>query len=167
MKKAFRIFIYTILTLIILALLAYGVSKSDFTNIKKYDDGKDPNSATGFKTRAAQKRQYSREVKIESDNSANLGDFTISVSNRKKLIANISLTFKENNKYDWLLGKSVNGEIVDKGDILRNSVIQTMSNSGYSNPNNENMKNRLKDNINKHLSNGQVEEVYFNRFILQ
>ncbi len=164
-EKIIKIIIAITATLIILLLLAYGVSKSDFNNLKKYDE-KDSVRA-GLKERIAKEQYYTTKVKIKSDNMASLGDFTLNLSGNRKLTANISLKFKDNENSSWMSGESIQQEILDKGVVLRDAVINTISNSQNARVSNDKMKKELVDNMNDYLSNGEIEEIYFNKFIIQ
>ncbi|EDZ62551.1 Flagellar basal body-associated protein FliL [Sulfurimonas gotlandica GD1] len=174
-QKVVKILIGIIVTLIVGMLLVYGVSKSDFSKIQKYDE-KD-NSISDVRSRMkgpseqkekiAKERYYTTKVKIKEGSMASLGDFTVNISGNRKLTANISLKFKEKKSNSWLSGDSVEEEIIAKGDILRSAVIHTISGSKNATVANNLMKKELVNNINNHLSDGEVEEVYFNRFIIQ
>lgn len=174
-EKVVKILIGIIATLIVAMLLIYGASKSDFSKIQKYDE-KD-NSISDVRSRMkgpseqkekiAKERYYTTKVKIKEGSMANLGDFTVNISGDRQLITNISLKFKEKTSNSWLSGGSVEEEIIVKGDMLRSAVIHTISGSENATVSNNRMKKELVNNINNYLSDGEVEEVYFNRFIIQ
>jgi len=174
-QKAIRILIGIIVTLIVIMLLAYGVSKSDFSNIKKYDEKDNSISdirsrmkaPSKLKVKIAEEKYYTTKVRIKEGGMANLGDFTVNISGNRRLTTNISLKFKEKKGNSWLSGNSVEDEIVAKGDVLRSAVINTISGSKNASVSNSLMKKELVNNINKYLADGEVEEVYFNRFIVQ
>ncbi|WP_373035259.1 flagellar basal body-associated protein FliL [Sulfurimonas sp.] len=170
-EKIIKIIIWIIIALIVILLLAYGVSKSSFTNLKKYDQ-KDTTIRNSLVTSAAKEqlakeRYYTTTVKIKDGNMANLGDFTLNISGDRQLTINISLKYKENKGNDWLSGKNVEQEILDKGDALRSAVVSTISNSENASVANTKMKKELVKSMNDYLSDGEIEEVYFNRFIIQ
>ena len=160
--------IKVVITLIILLLLAYGVSKSDFNNIKKYDEIDDSKKieipSSKEKLKLAKKRRYSTKVSIGNDNMANLGDFELNIVGNKKLVMNMSMEFKNNQKSSWL-SDNVEDEIVKKGVVLRSAVIDTLSHYNNVNVNNNRMKEDLINNMNNYLSNGEIEEIYFNEYI--
>ncbi|WP_373002525.1 flagellar basal body-associated protein FliL [Sulfurimonas sp.] len=174
-EKVVKILIGIIITLIIVLLLAYGVSKSDFNNLKKYDENDNSisdvrsrmKSPSKQKEKMAEERYYTTKVRIKDGGMASLGDFTVNISGGRKLTANISLKFKEKKSNSWLGGNSVEDEIVAKGDILRSAVINTISGSKNASVANNLMKKQLVNNINNYLADGEVEEVYFNKFIVQ
>jgi flagellar protein FliL len=174
-NKAIKTLIGIIVALIVVLLLAYGVSKSEFSNLKKYDEKDNSISdvrsrmqaPSKLKQKIAEERYYTTKVRIKGSGMANLGDFTVNIAGGRKLTANISLKFKEKKGNSWLSGNSVEDEIVAKGVILRSAVISTISGSRDASVANNLMKKELVNNINKNLSDGEVEEVYFNRFIVQ
>lgn len=98
---------------------------------------------------------------------ANLGDFTMNISGDRKLTANISLKYKNKKSNNWLNDNNVEDEIMGKGDVLRSAVINVISNSKNARVTNKDMKKELIKNMNKYLSDGKIEEVYYNRFIIQ
>jgi len=173
--KILRYIVTIIILLIIILLLIYGVSKSDFTNLKKYDEigngignvRSEMHAPSKEKLKFAKARYYTTKVKIKDGSMANLGDFTLNISDNRKLITNISLKFKDKKSNSWLSGDSVEDEILEKGDILRSVVINTFSGSQTISASDNLSKQELVKNINNNLSNGEVEEVYFNRFIVQ
>ncbi|MDA3909245.1 MAG: flagellar basal body-associated FliL family protein [Sulfurimonas sp.] len=174
-EKVIRVFIGIIVALIVVLILAYGVSKSDFNNLKKYDE--QDNSISDIRSRMqipseqkkqiAKERYYTTKVSIKEGSMASLGDFTMNIAGGRKLTANISLKFKEKKGNSWLSGNRVEDEIVAKGDVLRNAVINTISGNKNVSVANNHMKKELVKNINNYLADGEVEEVYFNRFIVQ
>jgi len=161
-NKTLKIIILAVVALIVLLLLAYGVSKSDFNSVKKYDSDTSVREMLQEKlskhkcARGYKGTKYITEVKIKGGNMANLGDFTLNISGDKELTANISLKFRGDED-----------EIVDKGDILRNAVIRIISNNANASVANDRMKNDLTNSINNYLSDTEVEEIYFNKFIVK
>ena len=162
--------IKVIVVFIILLLLAYGVSKSDFNNIKKYDE-KDDSQRTELpmskqKSKSAQERRFSTKVVISGGDLANLGDFELNIQGGKKLVMNMSLKFKDNNKNKgWFSSSDVKQEIVTKGVVLRSTVIDTLSHYNNVDINNEKMQESLIQNMNNYLSEGEVEQIYFNKYL--
>ena len=167
LRKFIKILISLIATLLGLALLAYGVSKSSFNNLKKYDDGSN-SSHSGLKEQISKNKYYTTKTKVNSSNNmANLGDFTVNISNNKKLITNLSFKFVDSKKGTWTLDDGLKDEILQKSDILRSVVIDTVSNTADATVKSRKMKKDIINNINKHLSKGKITEVYFNKFITQ
>ena len=162
--KVIKFLITSIITVVILALLAYGVSKSDFNNIKKQNVMKS-DTRLNIKEKAAQELRYSTKVKMQNNGMVNLGDFTINISKDKKLIANISLKLKENNS--WEIGNSAKKEISKKGVVLRDTVIKIMSQNHSVHVKNNTMKKEMIREMNKYLSDTEVEELYFNKFLVR
>ena len=170
LEKIIRKAITVIIVLIVLLLLAYGVSKSSFNNIKKYNETDDSKRLempmSDAKEKMAKERRFSTKVVItEGENMANLGDFEMNIQGNKKLTMNMSLKFKNTGKDNWFSSKDVKKEIVKKGVVLRSSVIDVLSHHNNTNVNNDKMKTSLINNMNKYLSDGEVEEVYFNEYI--
>jgi len=159
-----------VIVLIILLLLAYGISKSDFNNLKKYDE-KDDSKITELpmskqKLKHAKGRRFSTKVVINSDKMANLGDFELNIKGDKKLVMNMSLEFKNNQTDEsWFFSKDVKKEILRKGVVLRSTVIDTLSHYNNVDINNPNMQEALIKNMNDYLSDGEIKEVYFNKYI--
>lgn len=162
--------ILSIISLIMLLLVIIGIRQSDFTKIKKYDNNdKSPREAI-YNPNKITFNYYTTKVTLNDENSlANLGDFVFNVAEERKLIANISLKYKQKNKIEeWIKSDSdIREEIIKKSVILRDAIINTMIGSTNATINSKKMRNDLKENINKILSSGEIEEVYFNSFILQ
>lgn len=168
-RKVLQVAIFILVAVIVLMLLAYGISQSDFSKIKKYDEI-DTNSNTpvsALKAKLIKELYYTKKVKIINNSTANLGDFTVNLSDKDQLIMNISIKFKGLKSDSWLGGDSIKQEILDKGDVLRSSVIYTISNNRYATVRNDALKRKLVQNMNKYISKGEIEELYFNRFIIQ
>ncbi len=165
LKKA----IMVVAILIVILGMIVGVLTSDFKKIKKFDSSeKSPRQLVSSIVNSS--KYYNTRISINKDsNIANLGDFTFNVSNKKMLIANISLKYKSNKQSTkWSDNtEEIQQEIMKKGTILRDAVIDTMIGSYDTNANSKRMKREIKRNINKKLSEGEIEEVYFNKFIFQ
>jgi flagellar basal body-associated protein FliL len=68
----------------------------------------------------------------------------------------------------WLNDKNdMKEEILKKSVILRDSAINTMLGYSMVNANNEVMRKALQETLNKNLEFSEIEEVYFNQFIIQ
>jgi len=158
-----------VVSLIILLLLAYGVSKSDFNNIQKYDADDDSKKIdlpmSKQKIKHAQKLRFSTKVVVNSDTMANLGDFELNIKGGKKLVMNMSMKFKNNKKDSWLSSNDAKNEIIKKGVVLRSSVIDTLSHYNNVDINNDKMQKSLIQNMNNYLSDGEIEKIYFNKYI--
>jgi len=173
LRKITTILIWLILAALLVLVIFYGISTSDFKNLKKYDE-EGYGSTIRDKIQNPSKRKqeiakelfYTNRVTIKSSTMVNLGDFTINIAGDKKLILNISLKYKNKNKDSWLSTGGAKNEILSKGDILRDAVIHTFSNSNSARVTNSRMKKELVKNINAYLSEGEIEEVYFNRFLI-
>lgn len=170
MKKIFK----TIIILIILALIAFGIyvgiKNSEFANLKNRDrsDTKSLRERMAEVFHSGDKSYFTTKVTIKSDSVANLGDFEFNISDDRKLVANISLKYYGYNKESAFNDDdSIKKEILDKAVILRDTAINTMLGSTEARADNDRMRENLKNAINKNLKNGQVKDVYFNKFIIQ
>ncbi|MCK9453792.1 MAG: flagellar basal body-associated FliL family protein [Sulfurimonas sp.] len=164
-KKA----IMLISAIIIILLLVLGVLSSDFTKLKKYDiAGKSPRE-TILSQLMPSSINNGMKVSVTGEGSANLGDFVFNISENKKLIANISIKYKPTKKKNsWFSSSNeMQREILEKGVILRDATIDTMLGYTKASANNDTMRRKLKETLNKNLINSEVEEVYFNEFIIQ
>lgn len=169
MKKTLK----RVTVLILFILIAYGIfiglRDSDFANLKKYKThGKSPREIMSEFLHSDDSEYYSTKVTIKSDSVANLGDFEFNIAGNRKLVANISLKYYQYNKEsNFNDDNSIKKEILDKAVILRDTAINTMLGSTKARADNDIMREDLKNAINKKLKNGQVKEVYFNKFIIQ
>lgn len=156
--------VVTVILIIIVLLLILGVQSSDFSKIKKYDFGK---SSNGFLQQVSSSKSDSMEVSIVNKNEVNLGDFVFNVLGDKKLIANISIIHKPKNGKTFM--DNSGDEFIEKGAILRDATINAMLDSQNfdMSVNNNKIKDAIKNRLNKNLQNSSVEEVYFNKFIIQ
>lgn len=162
---------YGVAALIVILLLILGIQSSDFTKLQKYDiEGKAPReSISSNKAAPTSVLRNGMQVTIGSDNQANLGDFVFNISGDRKLITNISMKYKSSKKRgSWFSDKNdIKEEILKKSVILRDSAINTMLGYSMVNANNEVMRKALKETLNKNLEYSEIEEVYFNQFIIQ
>lgn len=162
---------YGVAALIMILLLILGVQNSDFTKLQKYDiEGKTPReSISGNRAAAISVLRNSMQVTVGKDNQANLGDFVFNISGDRKLIANISMKYKSSGKRAyWFSDKNdMKEEILKKSVILRDSAINTMLGYSMANANNEVMRKALRETLNENLEYSEIEEVYFNQFIIQ
>lgn len=163
-NKYIRMLITIISVSLVILILIYGASQSDYSNLKKNDANSGFGAGSEFKEKAARNAHSNHQVTIESDNMANLGDIVVNIAGNKKLITNISLAFEK--KHKWKSDSEVEKEILGKGVILRNAVITNVSGQHIS-ANNNKIKRIVKESLNKKLSDGEVVEVYFNTFIIQ
>jgi len=155
-------------TIIFLLGIAYGIGQSDFTKIKKYDENKaairSDMSISKSKQKFAKSRRYSNEVEVFSNGMVSLGDFIINIADSRKLVANISVKYSNDEKWYDLSHES--DEMQEKSIVLRNAVINALY-GVTAETNSDKIKDKIKHNLNGYLSTGKVEEVYFNKFIIQ
>ena len=176
-RKIITILIWIILAALLILVILYGFSTSDFKNIKKYNEEDYSTSNSRDKMKDSLKRKqkiakellYTNRVTVQSSTIVNLGDFTVNIAGDKKLILNISLKYKDKdkNKDNWLSIDAAKNEILSKDAILRDAVIHTFSNSNSARVTNHRMKKELIKKINTYLSKGEIEEVYFNKYLIQ
>ncbi len=153
-------------SLIVILLLILGVKSSDFGKIAKYDQ-QDKSSPRERMSKSSFLSRNGMQVVIVSDNMANLGDFTFNISGDRKLIANIALKYKANDT-GWFSSKNdIKKEIIKKSVVLRDAAIDTMLGNSVETANSDTIRTALKNTLNKKLSEGEIEEVYFNQFIIQ
>ena len=167
MHNLIKKIIIGVVVLIGVLLLVIGVMRSEFGNIKKFDSGGKSarDMMSNFKPGG---NGYSTSVSIGTSSIANLGDFTFNISSDKKLIANISIKYKQNGIASWFSDdEKIKNEIIKKGTILRDAVINTMIGNTDARADSKKMRTELKNSINSELVEGQIEEVYFNKFIIQ
>lgn len=156
-------------SLIVILLLTLGVITSDYTKLKKYDVADKSPREMVLKSIASSVSGSSSQVSVQNDHEANLGDFVFNITNNKVLIADISIRYAPKpQSSSWLDGESERRkEILKKGVILRDATIDTMLGYSTANANNEVMREKIRANLNKHLLNSEVQEVYFKKFIIQ
>lgn len=137
---------------------------------KKYDknmfSNAPDNTMTAAKQKFAQKRRHDTRIMILDDGTASLGDFIFNSGGNTKIVANISLKFK-NSKDGWFNGNDAEEEIVKRGLVLRSAVIDTMMDNHGVQINDKMIKNKILDNVNYYLSDATATELYFNKFIIQ
>jgi len=167
-KKLIKIMTILIIFLFVAIVVILGLQQSDFGKIKKYDKS----SSSGFASLASKgtdKTRHDRSVSIQKNNVASLGDFNFNIAGGKTLIANISLKYKSTNKSDELFSSedSIEDEIMAKSVFLRDAAINTMIGNTRATADSKRVRKELKKNLNESLRCGEVEEVYFNKFIIQ
>ncbi len=171
-KKLIKIMTTIVFALIGLVIVILGIQQSDFSNIKKYDkNDKTPREQmmSPLKKSTANARRHNRNVAITGNNMATLGDFNFNVAGGKTLIANISLKYKSTQKErGWFeSGDTIEKEIIQKSIFLRDAAINTMIGNDRATIDSKRLRKDLKKNLNETLRCGEIEEVYFNKFILQ
>lgn len=171
MKNQYIKIISYITALIVIATIAlFAFFPSDYGAPKKYkknmfSNGPDDRMTKG-KQKFAQKRRHSTKVTVVSDDTADMGDFIFNSGGNTKIVANISLKFK-NTKDSWFNDSDGKEEIIKRGVILRSAIIDTMMENHGQKSNDDKIKAKLLENINYHLSDATATEIYFNKFIVQ
>ena len=169
-QKSIKIITYLIIISVVLFVALFAFFPADYGAPKKYkknmfSNGPDSTMTKG-KQKYAQSRRQNTKVTISSDDTANLGDFIFNSGGTTKIVANISLKFK-NTKDGWFNGSDGKEEILKRGVILRSAIIDTMMENHGQKVNDERIKAQLLDNINYNLSDATATEIYFNKFMVQ
>ncbi len=168
-KKTIKLLSFT-LTLAIVAIIGIISLSSKSYSSKKYDKNMFSNSPdvkmTKGKQKFAQTRRHDTKVTILNDNTASMGDFIFNSGGNTKIVANISLKFK-NSKKGWFNGDDAKQEIIKRGVILRSAIIDTMMDNHGQKTNDDKIKAKLLESINYNLSDATATEIYFNKFIVQ
>jgi flagellar basal body-associated protein FliL len=153
-----------IIAIIMVLVIIPGVQNSQFTKLKKYDEEKALGEALKHKQAFANNRYYQMMGCIESADAQifRIGDFTVNVRgyNQQKLVLNISVQYSNS---------ALPAELQDKNPLVRNAIIAVTSDAQYikSMRGKELLKENLKRELNTLLSEGEITEVYFNRFLIQ
>jgi len=167
-KKITKTLIVLMLLIMVFGIFAYVIYP--LKSSKKYDknmfSNAPDNTMTEGKQKMAQTRRHNTKIRILNDNMASMGDFIFNSGGNTKIVANISLKFK-NSKDGWFNSGDAKNEIVKRGVILRSAIIDTMMDNHGQRSNDDEIKAQLLDNINYHLSDATATEIYFNKFIVQ
>ena len=85
------------------------------------------------------------------------------------LIADISLKYKPvTDDSSWFSSEdNIENELLKKSVILRDTAINTIMGDSIETADSDKMRYLLQDSLNNKLLHGEVEEVYFNKFIIQ
>lgn len=167
MKKISKYVTYFFIAISLLVAIIYGVSLSDFTKIRKYDEPEKKHKEipiTKEKQQFAKAHNYNTKIKVQENGLINLGDFTMNLADNKMLIANISIKYRDDSEWYSLSAEQEN--FSKKSSVLRNAVIRAMYKTTAS-TNDAVVKARIKNSLNSYLHDGEVEAVYFNKFIIQ
>jgi len=145
-----------ILTMLII-IIVYAVTNSDF-NFK----------GNKFKQKQKAGLGYSRvgRVEFKSPDTFFLGDFTVNMATHdragKFVRIEVRLKMSDRDMVDELKFKNI---------VLRDAVIEEMSLKKFSEVSSEtsklNLKENLKNRLNGVLTEGEIEEIYFTKFIIQ
>lgn len=153
-----------IIAIIMVLVIIPGVQESEFTKLKKYDEEKALGEALKNKQTFANSRYYQMMGRLESSDAKifRIGDFTVNVrgSNKQKLVMNISVQYSDSD---------LPSELQDKNPLVRNAIISVTSDAQYikSMRGKELLKENIKKELNALLSEGEITDVYFNRFLIQ
>ena len=153
-----------ILAIVLVLVIIPGVQDSQFSKLKKYNTEESLGEALKHKQQLADSRYYQTTGHVESPDAKiyRIGDFTTNVrgNSKKKLILNLSVQYSDSD---------TPAELKSKNPVIRNAIIETCSDAQYlqSLRGKELLKQNLKEALNGIISEGEVTEVYFNRFIIQ
>jgi len=159
MKKIIRITSIFSLLIIFIGIIYYAVSTSKF-NFEKAD------SPRSYKTKTS--KGIGRDVQVRSSNPTmvSLGSYTTNMSRNGKagkfVITELSArTDDEDASY----------ELKDKNILVRDIIIKEMSLKTFSQISSprgkEQLKNNIQSELNRILGEGNIEEVYFTKFLVQ
>ena len=169
-NKSVKIITFAIIFGVLAAIVIFAVYPAKYSAPKKYNESMFSQGSavkmTKGKQKMARRRRHDTKVRILNDNTASMGDFIFNSGGNTKIVANISLKFK-NSKDGWLNSSEGKEEIVKRGVILRSAIIDTMMDNHGLKTNDDRIKAKLLDNINYHLSDATATEIYFNKFIVQ
>ena len=153
-----------ILSLILLLVIIPGIQDSQFSKLKKYNTDKSIGEALKRKQQIADSRYYQTSGFVESEDARiyRIGDFTTNVrgDSKKKLILNVSVQYSNDD---------LPSELQMKNPVVRNAIIGVCSDAQYlkSGRGKDLLKENLKKELNQVLQEGSIDEVYFNKFIIQ
>ena len=167
--KTIKISIILVILVILVTIGAFVINPSKYSNNKKYEKnifGSSKPTMTKAKQDFAQKRRHDTKVRIKSNTMASMGDFTFNSGGNTKIVANISLGFK-NTEDSFFSSDDAKEEIKKRGVILRSVIIDTMMDNHGLRTNNDKIKSELLYNINSKLSDATATDIYFNQFIVQ
>jgi len=149
--------IFSIFSIMLIVLITYAISNSDFNF-----DG----NSLKQKQKVGMGYVRTGRVEFKAKDIFFLGDFTTNMANHdragKFVRVEIRLKMSDTDLVD---------ELKDKNIVLRDAVITEMSLKRFSEVSTQKGKEQLKENIknrlNGILSDGDIEEVYFTKFIVQ
>lgn len=156
-NKIRAIAVIGIVVAIFLALIAYAVSNSAF-NFRGNTFNQKPKTGLGYVRTGRQE--------FKSPETFFLGDFTtnMAMNDRSGKFVRVEIRLKMSNT-------DMVGELKEKNIILRDAVIEEMSLNRFSEISTERgkiaLKENLKNRLNGLISEGQIEEVYLTKFIIQ
>ncbi len=157
MKKIIRTFAIVILVTLLIGIIYYAVSTSKF-NFEKADSPRSYKVSKGI----------GRDVQVNRDNPTmvKLGSFTTNMSKNgragKFVITELSAHTTDSD---------ASYELKERNILVRDIIIKEMSLKTFSQISTNRGKDQIKANIkmqlNKILAEGEVEEIYFTKFLVQ
>lgn len=153
-----------ILAIIVVLIIIPGVQNSHFSQLKKYNSEESLGEALKHKQEIADSRYYQTTGHVESSDAKiyRIGDFTTNVRGQgtRKLVLNLSVQYSSS---------ETPAELKSKNPLVRNAIIGTCSDAQYlqSVHGKELLKENLKEALNDVITEGEITEIYFNRYIIQ
>lgn len=146
-----------IIITMLVVLIAYAVTNSEF-NLKTDKFGQKPKTGLGY-VRTGRVEYKARDMFF-------LGDFTTNMATNdragKFVRVEVRLKMSDTDMVD---------ELKDKNIVLRDAVIEELSLKHFSEISTEkgklSLKENLKTRLNSIVADGEIEEVYFTKFIVQ
>ena len=158
-NKIRLIAIVSIFSLMLLVLIAYAVTNSDF-NLKANKYGHKPKTGLGY--------ARSGRTDFKSPDVFLLGDFTTNLATNDRAGKFVRVEIRVQ-----MSDRGMANELKDAHTniLLRDAVIEEMSLKRFSELSTQKgkmkLKENIKDRINEIVQEGQIEEVYFTQFIIQ
>ena len=156
-RKILKILLYVILSFVLIAILIYLSLDSNFA---KANNKNDRASDAGYKMKVKYYKEVYNSTKfkrnVSNENILSLGHFTVNVNNNK-LILKVSIETEE----DTI------DKIMNTQSVIRNDVIDSVTNLKSLNINQGNISKAIKNALNNRLRRDVIKEVYFEEFIIQ
>ena len=147
-----------IITTIILVLIVYGISNSDFFKFKGNVLKQKQKTGIGY--------VRTGRVEYNAPTVFLLGDFTANMATNDRAGKFVRVEIRLE-----MSDKDMSDELKQKNIRLRDAVIDEMSLKRFSQISTEKGKEELKENIrnriNTIVNDGEIKEVYFTQFIIQ
>ena len=122
-----------------------------------YSDVRNAHKSQKTKSKNANEKFYTKNLKQDKYNESvlSLGDFTINIEDNKKLIMKVSV------KSD---SKSIEA-MLNHQAVVRNIVIKSVTNSRRFDQ--HTLSKKIISDINRALPHESIEEIYFEKFLVQ
>lgn len=157
MKKKNKLTKISLVIAVLIIFLSVIVMISSFLSEKKSSFGH-----TGFGKMMQIKGSRKFTIESEEEHIYNLGEYQVNLTRDKHLLLNLSVRSAEDS-FEKLLENKI---------VVQNAVIEAFSTyGGIAMPTTaagkNSIKNKIMQNINESPASPMIEEVYFNKFIIQ